>query len=52
MRLGAITLPLQGRAGASMSGLGKLVRTTAFKLSLAYLVIFTIFAFATLAYVA
>jgi signal transduction histidine kinase len=35
-----------------MTALGKLVRTTAFKLSLAYLVIFTIFAFATLAYVA
>jgi HAMP domain-containing protein len=35
-----------------MSALGKLVRTTAFKLSFAYLVIFTIFAFATLAYVA
>lgn len=35
-----------------MTALGKLVRTTAFKLSLAYLIIFTIFAFATLAYVA
>jgi len=35
-----------------MSSLGKLVRTTAFKLSLAYLVVFTIFAFATLGYVA
>ncbi len=35
-----------------MTALGKLVRTTAFKLSLAYLLIFTIFAFATLAYVA
>ena len=31
-----------------MSALGKLVRTTAFKLSFAYLVIFTIFAFAEL----
>lgn len=35
-----------------MTALGKLVRTTAFKLSFAYLVIFTIFAFATLGYVA
>jgi signal transduction histidine kinase len=35
-----------------MTGLGKLVRTTAFKLSFAYLVIFSIFAFATLGYVA
>jgi signal transduction histidine kinase len=32
--------------------LGKLFRTTAFKLSLAYVVIFTVFAFATLGYVA
>ena len=39
------------RAGA-MASLGKLVRTTAFKLSLAYLVVFTVFAFATLGYVA
>jgi len=37
---------------ASMSALGKLVRTTAFKLSLAYLLIFTIFAFVGLGYVA
>jgi signal transduction histidine kinase len=35
-----------------MSALGKLVRTTAFKLSFTYLVIFTIFAFVTLGYVA
>ena len=35
-----------------MASLGKLVRTTAFKLSLAYLVVFTVFAFATLGYVA
>jgi len=39
--------------GAStMTPLGKLFRTTAFKLSFAYLVIFTIFAFVTLGYVA
>jgi signal transduction histidine kinase len=35
-----------------MTGLGKLVRTTAFKLSLAYLLVFMVFAFATLGYVA
>jgi signal transduction histidine kinase len=35
-----------------MTALGKLVRTTAFKLSFAYLVVFTVFAFATLGYVA
>ena len=35
-----------------MTALGKLFRTTAFKLSFAYLVIFTIFAFGTLGYVA
>jgi methyl-accepting chemotaxis protein len=35
-----------------MTALGKLVRTTAFKLSFAYLIVFTIFAFATLGYVA
>lgn len=35
-----------------MTALGKLVRTTAFKLSFAYLAIFTIFAFTTLGYVA
>jgi signal transduction histidine kinase len=35
-----------------MTALGKLFRTTAFKLSFAYLVIFTIFAFVTLGYVA
>ncbi|EIM25458.1 HAMP domain-containing sensor histidine kinase [Microvirga lotononidis] len=37
---------------ASMTALGKLVRTTAFKLSFAYLFIFTIFAFVGLGYVA
>lgn len=35
-----------------MNALGKLVRTTAFKLSFTYLVIFTVFAFVTLGYVA
>lgn len=35
-----------------MTGLGKLFRTTAFKLSFAYLVVFTLFAFVTLGYVA
>src|SRR3712207_6729019 len=35
-----------------MTALGKLFRTTAFKLSLAYLAIFTIFAFVILGYVA
>src|SRR3954463_7315541 len=35
-----------------MSALGKLFRTTAFKLSLVYLVVFTIFAFFLLGYVA
>ncbi len=35
-----------------MTALGKLFRTTAFKLSFAYLLIFTIFAFVTLGYVA
>jgi signal transduction histidine kinase len=35
-----------------VTGLGKLVRTTAFKLSLVYLLVFTVFAFATLGYVA
>jgi len=35
-----------------MNALGKLFRTTAFKLSFAYLIIFTIFAFVTLGYVA
>ena len=35
-----------------MTSLGKLVRTTAFKLSLAYLLVFTAFAFGTLGYVA
>ncbi|MBM6592355.1 HAMP domain-containing sensor histidine kinase [Microvirga pudoricolor] len=40
------------RAGRPMSALGKLVRTTAFKLSFAYLLVFTVFAFGTLSYVA
>jgi len=35
-----------------MTAIGKLVRTTAFKLSMAYLVVFIVFAFGTLAYVA
>jgi hypothetical protein len=35
-----------------VDSLGKLVRTTAFKLSLAYLLVFTVFAFVTLGYVA
>ncbi|RDI58747.1 signal transduction histidine kinase [Microvirga subterranea] len=35
-----------------MTALGKLFRTTAFKLSFAYLLVFTIFAFVTLGYVA
>ncbi|WP_175493736.1 HAMP domain-containing sensor histidine kinase [Microvirga guangxiensis] len=35
-----------------MTSLGKLFRTTAFKLSFTYLVVFTLFAFATLGYVA
>lgn len=35
-----------------MNALGKLFRTTAFKLSFAYLLIFTLFAFVTLGYVA
>jgi len=35
-----------------MTAFGKLFRTTAFKLSFAYLVVFTLFAFATLGYVA
>lgn len=37
---------------APMSALGKLVRTTAFKLTFAYLFIFTVFAFVGLGYVA
>ena len=40
------------RRDGVMAALGKLVRTTAFKLSFAYLVVFTVFAFATLGYVA
>jgi len=39
-------------ARSGTNPLGKLFRTTAFKLSFAYLVIFTIFAFVTLGYVA
>ena len=35
-----------------MTALGKLFRTTAFKLSLVYLAIFTVFAFVILGYVA
>jgi signal transduction histidine kinase len=35
-----------------VSAFGKLIRTTAFRLSFAYLVVFTIFAFVTLGYVA
>lgn len=35
-----------------MTALGKLFRTTAFKLSFAYLIVFTLFAFVTLGYVA
>ena len=35
-----------------MNALGKLFRTTAFKLSFAYLLVFTLFAFVTLGYVA
>ena len=39
-------------ARAPTGSLGKLFRTTAFKLSLAYLLVFTLFAFVTLGYVA
>ncbi|MGO4572785.1 ATP-binding protein [Microvirga sp. 2TAF3] len=39
-------------AASAMSALGKLFRTTAFKLSFAYLVIFALFAFVALGYVA
>src|SRR4051812_12146361 len=42
----------RGEGRVLMTAIGKLVRTTAFKLSMAYLVVFTIFAFGTLAYVA
>ncbi|MFL5152478.1 MAG: two-component sensor histidine kinase, partial [Microvirga sp.] len=35
-----------------MSGLGKLLRSTAFRLLLAYLFVFTVFAFFTIGYVA
>ncbi|MET0742653.1 MAG: ATP-binding protein [Microvirga sp.] len=40
------------KSARPMSAVGKLIRTTAFKLSFAYLVIFTIFGFGTLSYVA
>ncbi len=48
----ALSESLPRREGGVMSALGKLVRTTAFKLLLAYLLVFTVFAFATLGYVA
>ena len=48
----SISDPLPRREGGVMSALGKLVRTTAFKLLLAYLLVFMVFAFATLGYVA
>ena len=35
-----------------MTGLGKLLRSTAFRLLLAYLFVFTVFAFFTIGYVA
>ena len=38
--------------GRIVTALGKLFRTTAFKLSFAYLLIFTVFAFVSLGYVA
>jgi signal transduction histidine kinase len=47
-----MTAPANTPLNAPLSSLGKLLRTTAFKLSFAYLVIFTIFAFVTLGYVA
>ncbi|MCB8820032.1 HAMP domain-containing sensor histidine kinase [Microvirga rosea] len=40
------------RAASPMSALGALIRTTAFKLSFAYLLVFALFAFAALGYVA
>ncbi|WP_245416108.1 ATP-binding protein [Microvirga sp. 17 mud 1-3] len=40
------------RAASAMSALGALFRTTAFKLSFAYLLVFALFAFAALGYVA
>jgi signal transduction histidine kinase len=43
---------MRAQMSAPLNALGKLVRTTAFKLSLAYLLIFTIFAFVGLGYVA
>jgi signal transduction histidine kinase len=50
--LAAFLAARERRLQRSTSALGKLVRTTAFKLSAAYLVIFLIFAFCTLGYVA
>jgi signal transduction histidine kinase len=44
--------PLNAPVNTAMGALGKLFRTTAFKLSFAYLAIFTVFAFVTLGYVA
>lgn len=49
MRAAHTALP---SARAPASSLGKLFRTTAFKLSVAYLLVFTLFAFVTLGYVA
>ncbi len=56
---GAAAASAAGAGGAkervwrrAAAALGKLVRTTAFKLSFAYLVVFTVFAFVTLGYVA
>lgn len=46
------TMPRVSLAQRGWIGLGKLIRTTAFKLSLAYLIIFTVFAFVALTYVA
>jgi signal transduction histidine kinase len=51
-RIGGAGMPEERRGRRFMTALGKLVRTTAFKLSFAYLVVFTVFAFATLGYVA
>ena len=48
-----VYLSLRERGGRRLlTALGKLFRTTAFKLSFAYLLVFTIFAFVTLGYVA
>ena len=48
----AVPPPRRGEGARAMTALGKLFRTTAFKLSLAYLVVFALFAFAILGYVA